>query len=76
MVRLPGENGASSIAISPDEKYIATAGTDGAVNLFFLKTEDLISDACKRVTRNLSKEEWQKYVATEEYRKTCPSLPE
>jgi WD40 repeat protein len=41
-----------------------------------LRAEDLIADACSRVTRNLTPEEWTKYVGPEvAYRKTCPAIP-
>ena len=38
--------------------------------------KDLIDDACSRVTRNLTPEEWTRYVGPETpYRKTCPARP-
>ena len=41
-----------------------------------LRAGDLIADACSRVTRNLTQEEWTKYVGPEvAYRKTCPAIP-
>jgi hypothetical protein len=37
--------------------------------------EDLIAEACARLTRNLTQEEWERYLGDEPYRKTCPDLP-
>jgi hypothetical protein len=37
--------------------------------------QDLIEDACRRVVRNLTPEEWAQYVGSEEMKKTCPNLP-
>jgi hypothetical protein len=40
------------------------------------RTDDLIEDACRRVSRNLTPLEWQRYVGPDlEYNRTCPSLP-
>jgi hypothetical protein len=38
--------------------------------------QDMIDDACARLTRNLTPEEWSQYVGAEPYRRTCPNLPE
>jgi hypothetical protein len=37
--------------------------------------KDLIDEACARLTRNLTPEEWRQYLGDEPYRKTCPNLP-
>ena len=40
-----------------------------------LQAQDLIAEACSRVTRNLTEDEWAKYVGPEiPYRKTCPGI--
>jgi hypothetical protein len=39
------------------------------------RTEDLISDLCARMTRNLTPAEWKQYIGNEPYRPTCPVLP-
>jgi WD40 repeat protein len=43
----------------------------------FLRKQDLLEDACSRLTRNLKeKEEWKLYVGAEmPYHRTCPSRP-
>jgi hypothetical protein len=41
-----------------------------------LRAQELVADACSRVTRNLDKGEWAKYVGPEiPYRKTCSGRP-
>ncbi len=37
---------------------------------------ELIRDACSRLPRNLTREEWDRYLPGERYRATCPNLPE
>ena len=36
---------------------------------------DLIAEACRRLPKNLSEQEWRELVGDDEYRKTCPELP-
>jgi WD40 repeat protein len=43
--------------------------------LVFWKKDDLIQEACKRVGRNLTQEEWKQYLGTEPYHQTCENLP-
>jgi WD40 repeat protein len=40
-----------------------------------LRTEDLVDETCRRLTRNLTLWEWRKYLAPEPYAKTCSMLP-
>ena len=43
---------------------------------YMLRPQDLVEDACSRVTRNLTPAEWERYVGTEvPYHKTCARLP-
>lgn len=39
------------------------------------KTDDLQAEACRRLTRNLTEDEWRQYLGDEPYRKTCQNLP-
>jgi len=39
------------------------------------RPEDLIAEACARLTCNLTREEWRQYIGDEPYRPTCPELP-
>lgn len=64
-----------AMAISPDERYLATASNDSMNRLWYLKPADLIAEACRRLTRNLTREEWRQYVGDEPYSPTCPDLP-
>lgn len=37
--------------------------------------EALMQELCKRLDRNLSREEWQRQLPGEPYHRTCPNLP-
>ncbi len=69
----PGNVGA--VLFSPDGKYVAAASQFGIVRVWFLPIDDLLAEACRRVTRNFSREEWRQYLGDEPYRKTCPANP-
>jgi WD40 repeat protein len=68
------------LVFSPDSRTLITvAGTvrrnlDEVSHVPFL-TPDLIAAACATLTRNLTHEEWERYVTGEPYRATCPEVP-
>ncbi|MCL2932062.1 MAG: NACHT domain-containing protein, partial [Trichodesmium sp. MAG_R03] len=66
----------SAVAFSPDGKTIATiSGT--TARLHWATPEGLTQEACRRLSRNLTAEEWQQYINTDltTYQKTCDELP-
>ncbi|MHC4120891.1 MAG: SUMF1/EgtB/PvdO family nonheme iron enzyme, partial [Planctomycetota bacterium] len=63
------------VAFSLDGKYLATASDDNYARVSFWRPKDLIAEATSRLTRNLTYEEWQRYLPGEPYSKTCPNLP-
>lgn len=64
-----------AVAFSPDGKLLATGSRDYAAQIGYFLLEDLRREACQRLSRNLTLEEWRMYVPDEPYRKTCPHLP-
>jgi len=64
------------LAFSPDSRWLITASADHAAHLWSLKPDDMVDEACARLTRNLKQEEeWNQYLRGRPFRKTCPSLP-
>jgi WD40 repeat protein len=41
---------------------------------YTVRSEDLVSEACKRIPRNLTATQWKEYIGDEPYQKTCPDL--
>jgi hypothetical protein len=63
-------------AWSSDDTRIVTASSDGSARIFIVDVDALIEFACTRTDRNLTQEEWQRYMGADvPYRKTCPNLP-
>ena len=65
----------NDVVFSPDGKYMATASADNKARLWIYgNIEDLISEASCRLTRNLTPEEWKKYMGDKPYHKTFSNL--
>jgi WD40 repeat protein len=67
------EGSIRAVAFSPDNRYLAAA-QESACYVWLWQPEDLIVEACRRLTRDLTLEEWQRYLDNEPYRKTCSGL--
>jgi WD40 repeat protein len=64
-------------SFSPDGKRIAiTSPFNSIVRIIHWEPTDLITIACERVTRNLTRTEWRQYVGdAKTYAAVCPNLP-
>lgn len=64
-----------NMAFSPDGRWLAVGSSNGSIHLLYLQSEDLIVEACSRLPRNLTKQEWRQYLGDAPYQATCPTLP-
>jgi WD40 repeat protein len=72
--QLPGAN-FHSAAFSPDGRWLIAGYDDRSAGLWLWRTKDLQDQACSRLTRNFSREEWARWFPKQTYRQTCPNLP-
>jgi uncharacterized delta-60 repeat protein len=85
VARMTYDGSVASVTFSPDGKYVVSGGCDqlqsdnpctqGSARVWIYRPEDLIADACSRVTRNLTRAEWQQYIGDAlPYQAVCPNL--
>jgi WD40 repeat protein len=70
-------NGSSvtSLAVLPDGR-LASGDVDGTIKLWFVDEQKLINALCLRAGRNLTKEEWARYVGTDTpWQPSCRDRP-
>jgi WD40 repeat protein len=63
------------VALDQESGYLVTISDRNTVRVWLLRPEDVIEEACRRLPRNLTADEWREYVKDDAYRKTCPKLP-
>jgi len=74
LARLTHRDAVDAVAISPDGRLIATGSRDRTAAVWPMDPPDLDAEACRKLSRNMTNEEWTKYFPSEPYRKTCSSL--
>lgn len=58
-----------------DESQLWVIHSDGLAKIYHVEPAVLLEEACQRVTRNLTWEEWQTYLPGRPYHQTCPNWP-
>ena len=68
-------SGVQALRFSPDGQWLVAGSSDGTVRLWHAKLKDLLSLACRASRRNMTVEEWRRYLAGQPYDKTCRDVP-
>jgi WD40 repeat protein len=63
-----------SIAFEPHSGILASAGEDNSIIFWSVDFAAWRSRACRIANRNLTLEEWNVYLGTSPYQKTCPDI--
>ncbi len=75
LLELTPDHKIEAVLFSPDGRLIWTGSADGQIRSWWWQPGDLIEQACTRLTRNLTRAEWQQYLGDREYQPTCPNVP-
>lgn len=61
----------TALVISPDSGWLVTVSWDGTARLWDLRLDRLVDLACRTAGRNLTKAEWEQYLGSQPYQRTC-----
>jgi WD40 repeat protein len=67
--------GVITFALSPDGQTLATGGADDEVLLWTIGPETILRRIERIANRNLTRDEWRRYIGDEPYRATHADLP-
>jgi WD40 repeat protein/Tfp pilus assembly protein PilF len=65
-----------SLQFSPNGRFLIELTDGSAISTWIWARAELMNEACARLTRNLTLEEWSQYFGDEPYQKTCSNLSE
>lgn len=63
------------VQFTPDGGRLVAIHKDDTIRVWALRADDMIADACSRLERNFTREEWRSFMGVEAYRPTCDALP-
>jgi hypothetical protein len=81
VARVVHESVVEHVGFDAEDRYLLTisgellGSGDNLARASAWRPADLIDEACKRLTRNLSLTEWNQYFEKDPYRATCPDIP-
>jgi hypothetical protein len=75
LAQLPDTGYLRAAAFSPDGRYLLAGYDENFAALWLWRPADLRDQACARLTRNLSRDEWAHWFPKQPYRQVCPNLP-
>lgn len=75
VARLTHRDTILDVTFSADGSYVATGDQSGNVGLWLVWPAHWEHEACARLSRNLTPDEWRESLGNEPYRKTCVNLP-
>ncbi|MDJ0807996.1 MAG: hypothetical protein QNJ78_14335, partial [Gammaproteobacteria bacterium] len=71
LMRLSHRDKVLLAGFNADDTRLATIAGDGRIAIWSLAYRDPVAEACRRLQRNLTPDEWQRYLPERPYHKTC-----
>jgi len=62
------------IVFEPQKAILASVGEDDSITLWDIDFESWAKRACRIANRNLTLKEWNTYIGSRPYKKTCPEI--
>jgi len=75
LAQLPDSGYIRAATFSPDGRYLLAGYDERFAALWLWRLGDLRDEACGRLSRNLSHDEWARWFPKQPYRQICPNLP-
>jgi WD40 repeat protein len=74
LTELVGDGDFKDVRFAGNGRYLLTGSRDHTAVLWLWKPEDLREEACRRLNRNLTADEWARHLGAMPYQKTCPNV--
>jgi WD40 repeat protein len=77
LLRMPYYGWLTAVSLSPDGRLLASSGQDWDRDLIEVTRvwpDDPVQAACRKLSRNLTLDEWGRYIKDAPYRATCPAI--
>jgi WD40 repeat protein len=75
VARIDHDEGIQNVGFVGSDRWLLVTTYDTVVHRHLWHSKHLIDEACARLSRNFESAEWQRYLGTGPYAKTCPNLP-
>jgi WD40 repeat protein len=76
VAELPHEASVTAVSFLEGARFVVTASDDGYVRVWAWRLDDILAQACERVSRNLTSFEVAQYLGTADLPDTCPGQGE
>jgi WD40 repeat protein len=75
VARTMHDSAAPASEFSPDGRMAVSGSVDHTVRVWYWMVDDITRQACRHLPRNLTQDEWNRYVYNQTYHQTCENLP-